>query len=181
MRINWAGGGRVFGYARGRRALVAGSALACVLETLTLSVLLRYSPVLHQLVPFLGLFAVGAVAALHASSVARPHQLDRDALRLRRAVRADLVIPLGRIGSAEGESRTARRRADGELDLPVGFRTSVTLQLTEPVTHFTFVGGRRAVDTVRFHADDAERLVEALVEAVTRARTVPSPSPGRPG
>ncbi|WP_327404465.1 hypothetical protein OG194_33290 [Streptomyces sp. NBC_01288] len=187
MRTNWAGGGRVFGYARARRALVAGSALACVLETLTMSVLLRDWPLLHQVVPVLGLLAVTSVAALHAASVTRPHQLDTDthALRLRRAARADVIVPLGHIASAEGELRVAaRRRADGELDLPVAFRTSVTLQLTEPVTHFTLLGRRREVDTVHFHADDADRVVATLqahLRAVRRARTVPSTSPGPPG
>ncbi|MEV0735047.1 hypothetical protein AB0I51_03565 [Streptomyces sp. NPDC050549] len=180
MRTDWAGGGRVFGYERARRALVAGAVLACVLETLTMSVLLRNWPVLHQLVPVLGLCAVASVAALHASSVARPHLLDTDALRLRRAARADVIVPLGHIASAEGELRAARRRADDELDLPVGFRTSVTLRLAEPVTHLTLLGRRREVDTVRFHADDAENAVETLVEAITQARTVPSTSPGRP-
>ncbi|MFJ9378746.1 hypothetical protein [Streptomyces sp. NPDC101455] len=185
MRTNWAGGGRVFGYARARRALVAGSALACVLETLTMSVLLRDWPVLHQVVPVLGLLAVASVAALHAASVARPHLLDTDtcALRLRRATRADLLIPLSHIASVRGELGTARRRADGELDLPVAFRTSVTLQLTQSVTHFTLLGRRREVDTVHFHADDADRVVATLqahLEAVRRARTVPSTSPGPP-
>lgn len=184
MRTNWTGGGRVFGYARARRAMVAGSVLACVLETLTMSVLLRDWPVLHQVVPVLGLCAVASVAALHASSVARPHLLNTDAdtgsLRLRRAARADLLIPLGHIASAKGELRAIRRRADGELDLAVGFRTSVTLELTEPVAHFTLLGRRREVDTVRFHADDADSVVATLVQAIKRARTVPSTSPGLP-
>ena len=181
MRTNWAGGGRVFGYARARRAMVAGSALACVLETLTMSVLLRDWPTLHQVVPVLGLFAVASVAALHAAAVARPHRLDTQGLRLRRAARADVVVPLGHIASAERELRVTRRRADGELDLPVGFRTSVTLQLADPVSHFTLLGRQRQVDTVHFHADDADRVVETLAEAIKRARTVPSTSPGPPG
>ena len=174
----------MFGYARARRAMVAGSVLACVLETLTMSVLLRDWPMLDDVVPVLGLFAVASVAALHASSVARPHLLDAQALRLRRAARADVIVPLGHIASAEAELRVARRRADGELDLPVGFRTSVTLQLAQPVTYFTLLGRRREVDTVRFHADDADRVVETLrtgLQAVRRARTVPSTCPGPPG
>ncbi|WP_405839451.1 hypothetical protein [Streptomyces sp. NBC_01518] len=181
MRTNWAGGGRVFGYARARRAMVAGSALACVLETLTMSVLLRDWPVLDDVVPVLGLCAVASVAALHAAAVARPHRLDTQGLRLRRAARADVVVPLGHIASAERELRVTRHRADGELDLPVGFRTSVTLQLAEPVTHFTLLGRQRQVDTVHFHADDADRVAETLAEAIKRARTVPSTSPGPPG
>ncbi|WP_405993678.1 hypothetical protein [Streptomyces sp. NBC_00986] len=184
MRTNWAGGWQVFGYARARRAMVAGSALACVLETLTMSVLLRGWPLLHQVVPVLGLFAVASVAALHAAAVARPHLLDPQGLRLRRAARADVIVPLGDIASARGELRAIRRRADGELDLPVGFHTSVTLELTAPVIHFTLLGRRREVDTVRFHADDADRVVatlQARLEAVRRARTVPSTCPGPPG
>jgi hypothetical protein len=76
-------------------------------------------------------------------------------------------------------------QTDGELDLPVGSQTTVTLQLTEPVPHFTFFGRRHEVGTVRFHADDADGLVRAIRQAITQSitqeRTVPSPSPGLPG
>lgn len=61
--------------------------------------------------------------------------------------------------------------------LAVGARTDVTIELSAPVPHFTLLGRERRVRLVRLHADDPD----ALAQALTRARTVPSPSPGRPG
>jgi hypothetical protein len=64
-------------------------------------------------------------------------------------------------GARGGAGRGGRR----ELDVEVGSETTVTLELTEPVTHVTFFGGRREVRVVRFHADDADELVRALGRA----------------
>ncbi len=107
------------------------------------------------------------VVGLHAASVVRPHVLDTGAgvLRVRRAVQVDVRIPLERIGRVRRELRTSRERADGELTVDVGAQTSLTLELTEPVTHVSFFGRRREVRVVRCHADDADGLVRALAEA----------------
>lgn len=55
--------------------------------------------------------------------------------------------------------------ADGELNLAVGSRTTVTVELAEPVAHRSFLGRTRDVRVVRFHADDADGLVRALAAA----------------
>ncbi len=170
------GGGRAFGYARGQGAMTFGLAFVCLVETLTMSVLLRNFPVAHGIVLFLDVYTMVFVVALHAAHVVRPHVLEPGALRIRRAVHVDLRIPLERIASVRRESRTVHERAEGELDVAVGAQTSLILELAEPVDHLTFLGRRREVRLVRFHADDAD----AVVRAVTRARNARSPLPGQP-
>ncbi|MFD4876427.1 hypothetical protein ACFWOB_24120 [Streptomyces sp. NPDC058420] len=177
-------GGRAFGYTRGQGAMTAGLVFVCVIESLCMSVLLRDWPRTHHVVLALDVYTVVFLLGLHATAVVRPHVLEPDALRVRRGAQVDLRIPLAQVESVRRESRTTHTPADGELALPVGSQTTVTLQLSEPVAHFTFFGRRREVSTVRFHADDADTLVTALrplVEEVRRARTVPSTSPGPPG
>ncbi|MET9757603.1 hypothetical protein ABZ016_00875 [Streptomyces sp. NPDC006372] len=166
-RTQGADGGRVFGYARGQGAMMAGFAFVCVVETVAMSVLLRDWPTVHAVLLFLDVYGVVVVVGLHASSVVRPHVLDVDggSLRIRRYVHVDLRVPLERIGSVRRELRMTHERAAGELDVEVGSQTSVTLELTEPVTHVGFFGGRREVRVVRFHADDADGLVRALGQA----------------
>ncbi|UXX93161.1 hypothetical protein N7U49_14810 [Streptomyces sp. AD2-2] len=177
-------GGRAFGYARGQGAMTAGLMFVCVIESLCMSVLLRDWPRTHHVVLALDVYTVVFLLGLHAATVVRPHVLEPDALRVRRGAQVDLRIPLAQVESVRRESRMTHTPADGELALPVGSQTTVTLQLAEPVAHFTFFGRRREVRTVRFHADDADALVTTLrplVEEVRRARTVPSTSPGPPG
>jgi hypothetical protein len=166
-RTQGASGGQVFGYARGQGAMMFGFGFVCLVETVTMSVLLRDWPTAHAVFLFLDVYGIVFVVALHASSVVRPHVLDPDdgSLRIRRYVHVDLRVPLERIASARRELRMTHERADGELDVEVGSQTTVTLELTEPVTHVSFFGRRREVRVVRFHADDADGLVRALGRA----------------
>ncbi|GAA0904794.1 hypothetical protein [Streptomyces thermoalcalitolerans] len=158
-------GGTAFGYARAQGPLLLGFGFVCLVETVMMSVLLRNWPVVHAVVLVLDVYTVVIVVALHAASVVRPHVLEAGALRIRRAVHVDLRIPLERIASVRRELRTSHERADGELDVAVGAQTTVTLELTEPVTHVTFFGRRRTVRVVRFNADDPDALVRALTAA----------------
>ncbi|MER5991755.1 hypothetical protein [Streptomyces viridosporus] len=155
-------GGRAFGYAQGQAAVMFGLAFVCVVETVVMSVLLRGRPTVHAVVLLLDVYTVVIVVALHAASVVRPHVLDAGALRIRRATHVDLRIPRERIASVRRETRMTHEQADGELHVDVGSRTSVTVHLTEPVTHVTFFGRRREVRVVRFHADDPDGLIRAL-------------------
>jgi hypothetical protein len=166
-RTHGTGGGVAFGYARGQGAMMAGFAFVCVVETVALSVLLWDWPTVHAVFLFLDVYTIVFVVALHASSVVRPHVLDvdRGALRIRRYVHVDLLVPLERIASVRRELRMTHERADDELDVEVGSQTTVTLELTEPVTHVTFFGRSREVRVVRFHADDPDDLVRALGRA----------------
>jgi hypothetical protein len=188
-RTHGTGGGRAFGYARGQGAMTAGLVFVCVIESLCMSVLLRNWPRTHHVVLALDVYTVAFLVGLHAATVVRPHVLEPGSLRIRRGAHVDLRIPLEQVASARRELRMTHEQTDGELDLPVGSQTTVTLQLTEPVPHFTFFGRRHEVGTVRFHADDADGLVRAIRQAITQPitqpitqeRTVPSPSPGLPG
>jgi hypothetical protein len=161
------GGGTAFGYVRGQGAMMFGFAFVCVIETVMMSVLLRDWPTVHHVVLVLDVYTIVVVIGLHAASVVRPHVLDPvgGTLRIRRAVHADLRIPLERIASVRRELRTAQERTEGELDLAVGAQTSVTLELIEPVTHAAFFGRRHEVRVVRFHADDPGELVRAVDQA----------------
>ncbi|GAB2841292.1 hypothetical protein GCM10027074_04610 [Streptomyces deserti] len=163
-RTHGSDGGRVFGYMSGQAAMMFGVAFVCVVETVGISVLLRDWPAAHAVVLVLDVYTVVFVVALHAASVVRPHVLHGDSLRIRRALHVDVRVPLERIASVRRELRTTHERADGELDVAVGSQTSVTLELTEPVTHVTFFGRRREVRVLRFHADDADGLVRALAQ-----------------
>ena len=161
-RTHGTGGGAAFGYVGGQAAVMFGLAFVCVVETVAMSVLLAGWPTVHAVVLFLDVYTVVFVIALHAASVVRPHVLGPDVLRVRRAVHVDLRIPLERVGSIRRELRMTHEKAEGELDLVMGSQTTVTVELTEPVTHVTFLGRRREIGVVRFHADDAEGLVRAV-------------------
>ncbi|MGW0578475.1 hypothetical protein ACWD25_21460 [Streptomyces sp. NPDC002920] len=167
------GDGRAFGYARGQGAVMAGFLFVCVIETFTMSVLLRGWPTAHRVVLVLDLYTVLFLAGLYAAWTVRPHVLHHDALRIRQAAHVDLRVPLELIAAVRREPRTTHEGTDGELNLPVGSQTSVTLELTGPVAHFTFLGRRRDVTVIRLHADDPR----GLVEAVTRARSAPPVPP----
>ncbi|CAL9553674.1 hypothetical protein [Streptomyces werraensis] len=164
-RTHGTGGGTAFGYARGEAAMMFGFAFVCVVETVAMSVLLAGRPTLHAVVLFLDVYTVVLVVALYAASVVRPHVVTADGLRVRRAVHVDLRIPRERIASVRRELRMTHAEADGELNLAVGSRTTVTVELTEPVAHRSFLGRTRDVRVVRFHADDADGLVRVLTAA----------------
>ncbi|MEU2301256.1 hypothetical protein ABZ584_28030 [Streptomyces antibioticus] len=170
------GGVRAFGYAQGQGAVMAGFWFVCTVETFAMAVLLRNWPTAHRVVLVLDLYTLLFVAGLYAAWTVRPHLLHDDVLRVRQAAHVDLRVPLNRIAAVRRETRTTHERADGELNLPVGSRTTVTLQLTAPIAHFTLLGRRRDVTLIRLHADDDR----ALADAVTRARSGSSVRPDRP-
>ncbi|MGW7083403.1 hypothetical protein ACWGH2_07875 [Streptomyces sp. NPDC054871] len=169
-------GDLAFGHARDQAAMLYGFVFVSVVETIGVAVLLRDWPTLHAITLFIDVYGVILLLGIHAASVTRPHVLSADALRVRQGAHRDLLIPLERIAAVRGERRFTHEAAEGVLDLPVGAQTSLTLELTEPVTAVGFLGGQRPVTTVRLHADEPERLLSAL----TQARTAPSPHPGLP-
>ncbi|MER5535246.1 hypothetical protein [Streptomyces mirabilis] len=176
-RTHGTGDGRPFGYARGQGAMMWGFAFVCVVETAGMAVLLRGWPAVHAVVLVLDVYTVLMVVGMHAACVTRPHILDSTHVRVRNRAHVDLRIPLADIAVVRRELRTTHEPAEGELNLAVGAQTDVTLELVTPVAHFTFLGRERRIRLVRLHADDPDELARAL----TRARTEPSPSPGRPG
>ncbi|MFM9699528.1 hypothetical protein [Streptomyces europaeiscabiei] len=172
-------GGRAFGYARGQGAMMFGFGFVCVVETVTMSVLLHDHPLVHQVFLVLDLYTILIVVGLHAASVTRPHVLAGTTLRLRRFATVDLCVPLTAVASVRRELRTTHDKRDGELNMEVGSQTTVTVELDEPVAYLTFFGRRREVRLVRFHADESDQLVRLLRE-FTPERTAPSPLPVPP-
>ncbi|ALO07964.1 Integral membrane protein [Streptomyces venezuelae] len=166
----------VFPHARDQAALIYGFAFVCLVETVGMSYLLADWPAVHAVVLVLDVYTVLFVLGLHGASVTRPHVLTGDALRLRQAAHVDVRVPLDLIASVRRESLFSHEKTDGELNLAVGSQTSLTIELTEPVDAPRLLGAPRPVRVVRVHADDPK----ALADALTRARTAPSPSPGRP-
>ncbi|MEV8015314.1 hypothetical protein AB0O76_02930 [Streptomyces sp. NPDC086554] len=156
-----------FGHARDQAPLMYGFIFVCVVETVGLAVLLRNVPVVHEITLFVDVYSVVLMLGLHAASVTRPHVLSADAFRVRKGAHCDLRIPLDRIAAVHGERRYSHEPADGVLDLVVASQTSLTLELTDPVTAVGFLGRRRPVTTVRLHADDPAGLIAAL-KAATR-------------
>ncbi|MFI8252685.1 hypothetical protein [Streptomyces filamentosus] len=169
----------VFPHARDQAALMYGFAFVCLVETVGMSWLLAEWPVVHAVVFVLDAYTVLFVLGLHAASVTRPHVLGGGRLRVRRAAHVDVDVPLERIAAVRQENRFTHEKREGELNLDVGSRTSVTLELSAPVEVVGLLGRGRPVTTVRLHADDPKALYEAVRDAVavTRERTAPSPGP----
>ncbi|MEU8540939.1 hypothetical protein AB0C52_13290 [Streptomyces sp. NPDC048717] len=184
-------GAAAFPYARDQAALMYGFAFVCGVETVGMAYLLAGLPVVHAAFLVLDGYTVLFVLGLHAASSTRPHVLTADALRVRQAAHVDVRIPLGRIAAVRHESLFSHEKAEGELNLAIGARTSLTLELTEPVDAPRLLGAARPVRVVRLHADDPTALHRALTEAVAGAgaegviRTgaaipAPLPVPGPP-
>lgn len=171
------GEGAAFGYSRGQGPMMLGFGFVIVIESIMMSVLLRNHPAVQRAWFTVDVYTLVLIVGMHAASVVRPHVLDDDVLRVRRAAHVDLRIPLEKIARARREHRTTHERTEGELNLAIGSQTTVTLELTEPVAHFTFLGRRQDIRLVRFHADDAD----GLVKAITPARSAPSPIPDPTG
>ncbi len=162
-------GDRAFGHARDQAALMYGFAFVCAVETVGMSYLLGAWPMVHAVVLFLDVYTVLFVVGLQAASVTRPHVLTSDTLRLRQAAHVDLRIPLERIAAVRHELLFTHEKQEGVLNLKVAAQTSLTLELSEPVTAVSMLGRRYEVRTVRCHADDARALGAAVREAVAGA------------
>ncbi|MEV5975989.1 hypothetical protein [Streptomyces sp. NPDC052114] len=153
---------RAFGHARDQAAMMYLLTFGCVVEAYGMAVLLRDFPVAHAVLLVVDVYSVVLVLGIHAACVTRPHVLSPDSLRLRQGAHRDLRIPLGVIADVRAERTFTREPADGVLDLPVASTTSLTLELSAPVTDIGFLGKRREVTTVRLHADEPEKLLAAL-------------------
>ncbi|WP_405989508.1 hypothetical protein [Streptomyces sp. NBC_00986] len=163
----------VFPHARDQAAMMYGLTFVCVAETVALSFLLARWPVVHAVLLVVDVYTVLFVLGMHAAAVTRPHVLAGGVLRVRQAAHVDIRIPLARIASVRRESLFTHTKKDGELNLPIGSQTSLTLELTEPVNAPKLLGAPRPARVIRLHADDPK----SLYDAVTRARATPAPAP----
>ncbi|MER5499830.1 MULTISPECIES: hypothetical protein [unclassified Streptomyces] len=169
-------------YTGPQTAMMYGLLFVSVVETVMLALLVPW-PLVHGVLLVVDVYGVVFVLALHASCVTRPHVVGADgALRIRYGGLFDLRVPAGAVAGARVERRfpeggPVRPGPDGSLDLAVGGQTTVSVELTAPVEYVRPLGGRGLARTVRFHADDPG----AVVAALTRGRTAPSPIQGPPG
>lgn len=170
------GDGTGFGYSRGQSMMMLGFGFVIVIESIMMSLLLRSYPTVQRVWFMMDMYTLVIIIGIHASSVVRPHVLDAGSLRIRRAAHVDLRIPLEKIAHVRRELRTTHERADGELNLAIGAQTTVTLELAEPVAHVTFLGRPRDIRLVRFHADDASDLVQAVKQARSALSPFPDPA-----
>ncbi|MGW6875897.1 hypothetical protein [Streptomyces xanthophaeus] len=171
------GADAVFTHGRDQAAMMYGLTFACVVETVALSFLLASWPLIHTVLLVVDVYTVLFVLGLHAASLTRPHVLTGRALRIRQAASVDIQLPLDQIASIRRETRFTHEKKEGELNLPIGAQTSVTLELTEPVDAPTFLGAARSVTVIRLHADEPKALYEAVSRARTRPGSTPETSP----
>ncbi|MGW1865160.1 hypothetical protein ACWCPS_06330 [Streptomyces mauvecolor] len=158
-------GERAFGYAGPQAAMVYGLTFVCVVETIGVSFMVRDWPAVHAVLLLLDVYTVVQVLGIQATAVTRPHVLTPDTLRLRVGARVDLAVPLAHIAAIRRELKFQGAGAtvpDDVLELSVGSQTSLTVELTEPITHVQLLGKRREVTVVRFHADESGELATAL-------------------
>ncbi|MET8689579.1 hypothetical protein ABZV77_35780 [Streptomyces sp. NPDC004732] len=162
--VGGAAGERAFGHARDQAPIMYGLTFVCVVEAFGMAVLLRNHPTAHAVMLIIDVYSVILMIGIHAASVTRPHVLSPDALRVRQGAHRDLRIPLALVDAVRAERLFTHEAADGVLDLPVASTTSLTLELTEPVTAVGFLGKRREVKRIRLHADEPTQLLTALKE-----------------
>ncbi|WP_416965911.1 hypothetical protein [Streptomyces sp. Agncl-13] len=163
----------VFPHARDQAAMMYGLTFVCVAETVALSFLLARWPVVHGVLLVVDVYTVLFVLGMHAAAATRPHVLSGGVLRVRQAAHVDIRVPVTRIASVRREALFTHAKKDGELNLPIGSQTSLTLELTEPVDAPKLLGAPRLVQVIRLHADDPK----SLYDAVTWARTASAPTP----
>ncbi|ALC30209.1 hypothetical protein [Streptomyces sp. CFMR 7] len=159
---------------------------ASVLETVVLALVIPW-PLVHLVLLVVGVYGTVLIVALHAACVTRPHVVGADgSLRLRYGTLFDLRVPASLITAARVERRydgggLVRVDGNGGLDLAVGSRTTVTVELAEPVEFVRPLGRGGSARTLRFHADDPRAAVAALSrKPVTRVAPVTSVTPVTP-
>ncbi|MDJ0467127.1 hypothetical protein [Streptomyces sp. H27-C3] len=164
-------------YTGPQTAMLYALLFVSLVETVMLALLVPW-PLVHRIVLVIDVYGVVRVLAFQAACVTRPHGVEADgSLRIRYGVLWDVRVPAAAIESERVDLRFTKVDEDGVLTLAVGEQTSVTVELTEPVGYVRPLGALGEARAVRFHADDPR----ALVAAVTRGRTAPSPTPGPPG
>ncbi|WP_416986340.1 hypothetical protein [Streptomyces sp. T028] len=111
-RLHGVGDGRAFGYVRGQGAMTAGFAFVCLVETFTMSVLLRDRPTAHRI----RLVEVGGAGRVDREEGGVSGVVRRQRRGLRRA--PPLSASLERGGDPHRLGQDAER--EGERDLELG-------------------------------------------------------------
>lgn len=154
-------------YASGGAALLFAFAYASAIETVVLAFIIPW-PAVRDIALVLDSWGVYFIIAVYASFVVRPHVIHADgSLRLRYGALLDIRIPAQDITAARVERRSARGKlaavdANGFADLSQGGQTTVTVQLSRPVTFTRPLGKTASARTFRFYAADSAAAVSAI-------------------
>ncbi|WP_238782874.1 hypothetical protein [Streptomyces monomycini] len=154
-------------YAPGQTATMYGFLFVCVVETVGLAFVIPW-PVVHAVTLVLDIWGCYFVIALHASCVVRPHVIGADgSLRLRYGALLDIRIPAGRVASVRREQKFPDGKLavvdkNGVADMAVAGRTTVLVELTEPVRFVRALGKPAEARAFRFYAEDPAAVVTAL-------------------
>ncbi|MFE3996789.1 hypothetical protein ACFXPW_34645 [Streptomyces goshikiensis] len=154
-------------YTEPQTAMMYGLLFVSVIETVVAALLIPW-PAVHRALLVLDVYGVLFVLAMHAACVTRPHVVRADgSLRVRYGLLFDLTVPADAVASVRVERRFPEGRLvalseDGVLDLIVGGQTTVTLELSRPLSFTRPLGARARARTLRFQVDDPRALVTAL-------------------
>jgi|GEM_PF-5619883 len=124
----------------------------------------------------LEVYALLWLAGLCASLSLLPHRLEGDGIRLRYGAHAEVFVPYAEIREvllhpARPAGKTsllfpaeglAFSREEGEISIPVGGRTDLSLRLRSPASARGLLRARGPAGCVRFAADEPERLAAEL-------------------
>jgi hypothetical protein len=166
-------------YASGGAAVLFAFAYASAVETVVLAFIIPW-PAVREIVLVLDIWGVYFIIAVYASFVVRPHVIHVDgSLRLRYGALLDICIPAQDIAAARVERRSARGKlaavdANGCAQLSQGGQTTVTVQLTRPVTFTRPLGKSACARTFRYYAADPAAAVAAIRTRIPALQTTPS-------
>lgn len=170
-------GERAFGYAAAQFAVFWIMLTVSVVETVALALLIPW-PLVHAVLLVFGVWGTLFAVELHISCVVRPHLVGADgSLRLRYGALVDIRIPAELVADV----RVNRRFRSGGLlvvdpvaesaDLAVAGQTTVTVELTAPVTFHRPLGRTATARLIHCHADTPEPFVATWRAAMSEART----------
>jgi len=162
-------------------AVLFAFAYASAIETVVLAFIVPW-PAVHDIALVLDVWGGGYfIIAVYASFV-RPHVIHADgSLCLRYGALLDICIPAQDLAAARVERCPARGKpgavdADGCTELSQGGQTTVTVQLTRPVTFTRPLGKPACARTFRFYAADPPAAVAAIRARVPALQTTPPTS-----
>ncbi|MEV4581981.1 hypothetical protein AB0K16_52985 [Nonomuraea jabiensis] len=162
-------GATVVTYAKGQTFMLSLMLFAMAVETVVVDLLLVAMDVpawLRFTVLIGDVYGLLFGVMLAAACATRPHVITPDELRVRFGVYVDVRVPVERIAAVrtsrnynESSMVTAK---DGRLSVAVSSQTNVTVELTEPVAFVRPLGLRGEATSIRFFADEPEKVVAAL-------------------